>query len=500
MSSYTAMLKKKCLEFLSTKETFEDLLNQNIKETEEMKSNKATKIKTLGPLDAEFDLEGFLSKQVKSATEFYNALNPVLEACDNQFEIQINNEWYPVKGVLQLRNAGLGGGKIAYLTASYKVCDRVQNYWMVISDSSFFKEKHMMKDLLDCRMVSNKSIEIARDKAKRCGALLRTNNVVDVNSSVLVWEEMFFGGRLSPISFGNKNLLKSVIVESRLEACNEFDEYYEDEYGSEGQPLPFIRAFSLDLKEYVYVDIDNSKPHVFTNDSKDRIVLPTEFMRVLNACFGTDNKNMINDMFNNRHGGLVILANGPSGVGKTLTAEVFAECSSRPLYVMEMGELGTNLEHVEQSLKKIFKRAARWNAILLFDEADIFLTKRGDNLERSAIVGVFLRLLDNYNGTFFLTTNRGDVMDDAFKSRITMKLDYPALNDESREKIWRLLLANADYQLTEDSADNKPLSAIAKEPFNGRQIRNLVRLLKILYPGDTVSTKEIESVFHYAAK
>src|SRR5439155_20768700 len=51
------------------------------------------------------------------------------------------------------------------------------------------------------------------------------------------------------------------------------------------------------------------------------------------------------------------------------------------------------ISQVEENLNRVFTRVARWNAVLQFDECEIFLTERGDDLERSAIVGIFLRLL-----------------------------------------------------------------------------------------------------------
>lgn len=51
------------------------------------------------------------------------------------------------------------------------------------------------------------------------------------------------------------------------------------------------------------------------------------------------------------------------------------------------GDLGTDPEYLEKKLSKIFDYAVSWNAILLLDEADIFLQDRDyDNLQRNALV------------------------------------------------------------------------------------------------------------------
>lgn len=170
----------------------------------------------------------------------------------------------------------------------------------------------------------------------------------------------------------------------------------------------------------------------------------------------------------------------------TLTAEVFAEQTKRPLYVLEMGELGVQLDKVEESLQLIFARAARWSTVLLFDEVDIFLSKRTEaDLERNAIVGVFLRLLDQYKGMLFLTTNRADAIDPAFSSRITLRLDYPNLDEVARERIWNSMLISAGLTL---SLGEGSLKEIAAYKLNGRQIRNVVRLLKATAKGGNYIT------------
>ncbi|KAI1637533.1 hypothetical protein F4809DRAFT_661034 [Biscogniauxia mediterranea] len=49
----------------------------------------------------------------------------------------------------------------------------------------------------------------------------------------------------------------------------------------------------------------------------------------------------------------------------------------------------------------------QWGALLLIDEADVFLERRSlRDMQRNAMVTVFLRVLEYYRGIFFLTTNR----------------------------------------------------------------------------------------------
>jgi hypothetical protein len=67
----------------------------------------------------------------------------------------------------------------------------------------------------------------------------------------------------------------------------------------------------------------------------------------------------------------------------------------KPLYVVSAGDLGTNAHTLDQALTKIFALAPVWNAVVLIDEADVFLEERSAaNIERNAMVAVFLRQIE----------------------------------------------------------------------------------------------------------
>lgn len=93
-----------------------------------------------------------------------------------------------------------------------------------------------------------------------------------------------------------------------------------------------------------------------------------------------------------------------TGTGKTLTAECVAEYQKRPLYAISCGDLGTDPERLEVKLKEVFNYAVAWKAILLLDEADIFLQERSiDDVNRNALVSIFLRELEYYDGILFVS-------------------------------------------------------------------------------------------------
>lgn len=103
--------------------------------------------------------------------------------------------------------------------------------------------------------------------------------------------------------------------------------------------------------------------------------------------------------------GLIGLLSGRPGCGKTLTAEAISEETQRPLYMVSAGELGTQPKEVDERLTLVLELARKWNAILLLDEADVFLHKRNDiDVNRNALVSIFLRQLEYFKGILILTT------------------------------------------------------------------------------------------------
>ena len=135
------------------------------------------------------------------------------------------------------------------------------------------------------------------------------------------------------------------------------------------------------------------------------------------------------------------------------------------------GELGTTVEKLEAQLPLIFQRANKWNAILLLDEADVFLEQRLlYDVHRNALVSVFLRELEYYQGIMFLTTNRVNQIDDAIASRIHLPLKYKSLGLDARRGIWDNFLKKAVTKKGGACYSRKELDFLAEKDLNGRQV------------------------------
>ncbi|KAH8664638.1 P-loop containing nucleoside triphosphate hydrolase protein [Xylariales sp. PMI_506] len=195
-----------------------------------------------------------------------------------------------------------------------------------------------------------------------------------------------------------------------------------------------------------------------------------------------------------------MLLHGLPGVGKTLTAESVAENVQKPLYAVTAGDLGTKPETLETRLGEIFNLATRWDAILLLDEADIFLQDRDyTSLERNALVSIFLRTLEYFKGIMILTSNRVGAFDQAFQSRIHITLGIPEFNEDVRRDVWKIFISDLGQRrrdgseplLTEDEC-----RSLGRARLNGRQIRNTVRSAIALAQdkGERLSAKHFETV------
>ncbi|KAL2276035.1 hypothetical protein FJTKL_01429 [Diaporthe vaccinii] len=195
--------------------------------------------------------------------------------------------------------------------------------------------------------------------------------------------------------------------------------------------------------------------------------------------------------------GMILLLGGPPGVGKTLTAEAVAENLRRPLYRVRAGDLGVEAAKVESSLKKALEHCSYWNAMLLIDEADIFLERRtSDDLQRNELVSIFLVLLEYYKGVLVLTTNRTDSLDAAFESRIDIVLSYRDLTPSARRDIWSNFVKTLppdDVQLSSED-----LTRLSGWVLNGRQIKSAIKTARVLASQDKspLKMKHLVTVLH----
>lgn len=234
---------------------------------------------------------------------------------------------------------------------------------------------------------------------------------------------------------------------------------------------PHLAVFSMSAKRWGRVHVDRVRDITFREDAFDRVVMPAHQRKMIYSLVKNTDPSVSSDFIDGKGGGCVLLLHGKPGRGKTLTAEAIAESLRRPLYVVTVGELGVDPATLDKQLQKVLSTAARWNAVLLIDEADVFLEQRhtGD-VNRNALVSSFLRLLEYYNGVLILTTNRVKDIDEAFYSRISLAFHYDEFTSDAREQVVRNLLALNGLHFHD--AD---VARVAQTDSNGRQLKNAIR-------------------------
>lgn len=235
---------------------------------------------------------------------------------------------------------------------------------------------------------------------------------------------------------------------------------------------PYVYGFSFLSKVWGEMLVDNITPIQFRTDAYGKLVMDEDQKEMIVSLVETQLEGKKVDIIDGKGGGTIFLLAGEPGTGKTLTAEVTAEHLKRPLYMVGVGELGTSASELEDNLRQVLDIAATWNAVLLLDECDIFMEARTDsNIQRNAMVGVFLRLLEYYQGVLFLTSNRASNIDKAFYSRISMAINFPALTTGDRVQIWENNLNMNSVQLTATEI----LYLAETYEINGRQIKTATR-------------------------
>lgn len=145
---------------------------------------------------------------------------------------------------------------------------------------------------------------------------------------------------------------------------------------------------------------------------------------------------------------------------------------------MTCGDVGTKAEEVEQYLESVLHLGKIWDCVVLLDEAEVFLERRSlDDLQRNALVSVFLRVIEYHEGILILTSNRVGTFDEAFRSRIQIAVHYPPLRSFQRLQIWKnffdRLESFKDGKVNVDELRDH-LEELQSIEINGRQIRNAI--------------------------
>jgi len=171
--------------------------------------------------------------------------------------------------------------------------------------------------------------------------------------------------------------------------------------------------------------------------------------------------------------GIAALFSGPSGTGKTMTAEILARHLSLDLYRIDLaGVVSKYIGETEKNLRSIFDAAERSGAILFFDEADALFGKRTevrDSHDRFANIEVnyLLQRMEDYRGLAILCTNRRSTLDRAFLRRLRFVIEFPFPDADHRRRIWQKMFP------PEAPLGALDFAALARFEVPGGNIRNI---------------------------
>ncbi|KAK3350266.1 hypothetical protein B0T25DRAFT_550200 [Lasiosphaeria hispida] len=251
-----------------------------------------------------------------------------------------------------------------------------------------------------------------------------------------------------------------------------------------------VYAFVLKDRAYDLLDVGGLSNPKLVEDAIDQLVMRPESnkntIKAIAKTYADSGQSELfrADFIHGKGEGQIFLLHGPPGTGKTLTAESVAEYTRRPLLSITAADLGHDPAELEKNLLRFFKDANNWDAIVLLDEADVYLEQRSvSDLRRNSIVSIFLRALDYFQGILFLTTNRVGRFDEAFMSRIHVSIGYQPLDQDARDQIWDNLFRKLRDDHIKNGAPKIGYEYDAKEyvkrnpdvrdlNWNGREIRN----------------------------
>ena len=178
--------------------------------------------------------------------------------------------------------------------------------------------------------------------------------------------------------------------------------------------------------------------------------------------------------------GSTVLLYGPPGTGKTLTAQYLASELNLPLLKIDAAKiLSCWFGSSERNVRRVFDDYSMLQTqlgrspLLLFNEADQLLGMRGAGEHAvdkalSNMQNLFLEGLERFTGILVATTNRRELMDEAFSRRFTYKLELPQPDKPLRIELWKSHLP------VKRLADDVDIPQLADLGLSGGEIRLVV--------------------------
>ena len=263
--------------------------------------------------------------------------------------------------------------------------------------------------------------------------------------------------------------------------------------GMNAQPWPCVIGFSMNTKSWGYAVVDRLVPVLPDQRPWNELVLPPASKEMLMSLAKSKlqwphrSRYSYDDVISGKGAGGLYLLYGPPGTGKTLTVEALARFFGKPLYSISFAELGSSTAELEEKLTVTLQLAGKWGCLALLDEGDALVEQRkqGQFLLNS-MTGVLLRLLENFEGSLFINSNRVASFDPAALSRVTLAVKFTPLTEAGMQQVWRntiarVLKSDTTRSLTYEEAlaevpGSFDLSQLATFPGSGRSVGAVMKM------------------------
>jgi AAA+ superfamily predicted ATPase len=247
----------------------------------------------------------------------------------------------------------------------------------------------------------------------------------------------------------------------------------------------------------------------------DDLVLADDVRQVLDQVIATvrNRSQVFGDwqMSRRRQGmGTLTMLYGPSGTGKTATAELMAHELGLDLYRVDFDQIASqDRGETQKNIRKVFDEAEASGAVLLFDEADSLFGKRldPDGFYPQQDVSYLMQRMATYSGLVVLTTHSRDAINPALLRRLQFSVQFKEPDIEQRLEIWNrifpwsvptqnvLFKSLAQLNISGASIQNVALGAafLAAEELEPVQMQHLLQAAQTEYMrlGRTITDDEL---------